>query len=90
MSNANKSFLLRMREAAKGEPDVLHRENLRAVADALDAALGAFTRLPSTANLQTVNGLWVRGERLLKLSNRPPDPPKGAGLRSGAELTEAA
>jgi hypothetical protein len=87
MYQADKSLLLQLRDAAKVERDELTRFNMRTVADDLSVAIRAFQTTPTGTNLTTLQGLWVRGIRVLSFAN-PIDPSTSGGAKM--RLQEAA
>lgn len=54
-----------LRFASQNEADELVRFKLRTCADEIDAALNAFTFLPSSAALSQLQGVWAAGIRAL-------------------------
>lgn len=72
-------YLLKLREAAKkcSKPEV--RKALRAVADRLDLALTQFARMPTEANLITLNGAWASAARVARTVPPEGDPGTGGG-----------
>lgn len=86
------TMLLQLREAARAERDSLVKFNLKKVADELDTAIKTFGALPISDNLSAVNGLWARAVRQLGFASGPTGDggKRGAGLKEGAKLTEAA
>lgn len=61
----NKTFLLELREAARECPSVTLAKQLKDVADELSLAIRKFNLEITEERLRVVNGLWVRGRRLL-------------------------
>lgn len=72
-----KSILLVLRDAAKNTGDERLRLHLRALADEMDGYLKELTKLPNIANMQDVNGCFVRCMNALPMTQMP-DPQGGA------------
>jgi hypothetical protein len=65
------TFLLKIREAAKGCSHIEHRNRLRWCADNIGFAIEDVYHNPTEDNMRLLNGLWAYGERALK--EMPPE-----------------
>lgn len=64
-----KSFLLELRDAAKGCSNIDYRALLRGAADNLEIDIEHFSNFPTTDALTVLNGSWAYAARVL--SNLP-------------------
>lgn len=81
----SETILLRLRNAAKAEPNSDNREHLKWNADLLQAALRELNDQPTTEAMLLVNGTWAYAERLLKTAGAG-----NGGSNSGGAMPEGA
>lgn len=89
MTDYTDNVLLTLREIVRTTTNKRLREVAKHAADELDCAIVALGYTPTRENLQTVNGLWAIGQRIIDVWTVPePTPPRAAGgsVGSFAEL----
>lgn len=89
MGDFSENVLWELREIARQEPNQALRVVAKTTADRLDRSIREFARQPIQEHLQTVNGLWAIGQRIIDVWNEPhPSPPQaGAGANTVIECS---
>ena len=62
----NDSIIFQLRDLARTEINYRKRKLLKDAADTIDTAIKAVFSWPTTENMQTLNGAWAFGVRVLK------------------------
>lgn len=86
MSDEDQTILLRLRNQAKVESDVSRREYCQDTADQLQEMIELLWRRPTDEVMITLNGLWVRADRLLGGSGIKGGGSSGGAMAEGARL----